>query len=360
MASKPLDLWTPRYPVERLHRHFRSLAATPQDRDCITRWAADFVDVNNTVVDEFQTKFSPAFWELYLHAMFKSLGFGVSRPADRPDFALNAPQGEIAAEAKVTEAGPGQIPEWTPKHEVTYDREQFYGQTSAKLAGALVSKMKSYRGYATEPHVEGRPFLLCLNPYDHPWFIAQGFGAITRVLYQYCNPTFEITESGAMRETGHRRVESFTTPKGAVVPFGFFLDPRNAEMSAVYFNPRATTSKLFADPQRVSHPGERVFAIWYMVSDGSMVKQDVHPSHYRETLADGGYLFLNSHAIHPIDPEPFFKQGVTVCRFDGERRELTSRTPEPFLKERVTCGVISDGFPQDLLIEGKTSHETLP
>jgi hypothetical protein len=148
MGAQQIDLWTAKYPVARLHRHFRSLSATPRDRDCVTRWARDFVDVNNTIVDEFQTKFSPAFWELYLHATFKSLGFGVSRPADRPDFLLNAPQGEIAAEAKVTEAGPGQVPEWTPKHAVAYDREHFYQQTSAKLSGALATKMKSYRAYA--------------------------------------------------------------------------------------------------------------------------------------------------------------------------------------------------------------------
>lgn len=93
MGTTPIDLWTPTYPVERLHRHFRSLAATPQDRDCITRCADDFVDVNNTLKDEFQTKLSSAFWELIVHVMLKSLGFGISLPADRPDFVLNAPQG---------------------------------------------------------------------------------------------------------------------------------------------------------------------------------------------------------------------------------------------------------------------------
>jgi hypothetical protein len=177
------------------------------------------------------------------------------------------------------------------------------------------------------------------------------------VLYQYCDPTFEITAAGTMVETGHRRIESFTTRNGTVVPFGYFLDPQNADISALFFNPRATIGKLFADPLRVSHEGERVFASWYLVSTGKIVGQDVHPSGYRETLADGGYLLLNAHAGHPIDPEPFFKQGVTVCTFDGSRRELTSRTPEPFLKERATCGVIPEDFPNDLLIKGRMGHE---
>jgi hypothetical protein len=349
-ATDSIDLWTPRYPIDRLHPHFRVLAATPR-RDCITRWANDFIDVNHNIVHEFQTKFSPAFWELYLNAMFKSLEFGVSRPADRPDFVLDAPQGLIAAEAKVTEAGPGQVAELVPKCDVPYDREQFYAQTSAKLQGAIDAKMKSYRAYANEQHVKDRPFLLCLNPYDHPWFVVQGFGAITRVLYQYCDPTCEIGEGGTMIETGHRRVESFATRGGATVAHGLFLDPRNADISAIFFNPRATVNKLMADALRESRPGERVCATWYMVSSRTCIPQNVHPSYYRETLADGGYLLLNPYATHSIHPEPFLKQGVAVCNFDPQRRVLHSRTPEPFLKERVTVGAAPDELAEDGLRE---------
>ena len=70
----------------------------------------------------------------------------------------------------------------------------------------------------------------------------QGFGALARVRYQYCDPTFAIDEHGKVIETGHRRVEAFTTKNGTLVPFGVFLDPANSEVSAVYFYPRATVS----------------------------------------------------------------------------------------------------------------------
>jgi hypothetical protein len=336
MPTRRIDLWTPKVPLERLHPHFVRLAATPASRDCLNRWADGFEDTDRKIVQEFQTTFEPAFWELYLFATFRSLGFSVRRPKAHPDYVLESPNGDIAVEAKVTLAGPDQIPEWTPKHEVPYDQEEFYRQSAEKLAGAIKSKADSYRTYCQEPHVRDRPFLLCLQPYDHPWFITQHARAIWRVLFQYDQPVGYISEAGNMIETGHRRIESVTKRSGAIVPLGYFLDATYADISAVFFNPRATVGKFFADPKRESHPKEHVFATWYMVSTGTFVKQDVHPSYYRETLADGGYLLLNPFARNQLDPEPFFRQGVTVCSFDSERREMTSRTPVPFLFERVT------------------------
>lgn len=336
MSARSIDLWKLQVPVEQLHSHFRLLAESAPNRESINRWADGFIDIDGDFVPKFQRTFSPQFWELYLHAMFKSLGFGVSRPAVHPDFVLQTPQGTIVTEAKVTEAGPGQIPESTPKHEVPYEANAFYAQTTAKLSGAVKGKIESYRKYASEPHVKGRPFLLSLGAYDHPWFVVQHARAIWRVLYQYDQPTGYLSDTGNMIEKGHTRVQEFTTPRGAVVPIGYFLDPTNADVSAVLFNPRATVSKLFADPLRKHRANDRVFASWYMVSTGTFIPQDLHPSHYRETLADGGYLLINPFATHPIDPGPFFRKGTTVCTFDPVDRKMTSRTPEPFLFERTT------------------------
>lgn len=314
--------------------------------------------MNGNAAHEFQTKFSPMFWEIYLFKMFQTLGFTVSRPKDRPDFVLDAPQGMIAAEAKIINPTPGKAPVHAPMHEVTWNREAFYEQTCVKLNGALRAKLRDYRTYSAEPAVKDRPFLLCVNPYDTPHFVVQGFEAMTRVLFQYGDPEVAPTETGRLVEVGHRRVKSATKENGTSLPLGLFLDPANTEVSAVYFNPRATTSKLFADPLRNGHEKERVFAHWYMVSTGTLHYNESHPSNYRETLADGGYLFLNTHAKHAIDPEPFFKQGVTVCTFNGDTRTLLSRTPTPFLKTRVALGVIPDDYPSDLLVKGKAVHTT--
>lgn len=354
--AKSIDLWTTKLPKERLHPHFRSLAASPVDRACLQRWIDGFADVNGNIAHGFQTTFSAAFWEIYLYKMFQSLGFAVERPKDRPDFVLDAPQGKIAAEAKIIDSSPGQSPVWAPIHEVPLDREAFYNQTSSKLVGALHRKLQHYRTYANEPAVVDRPLLLCVNPYDTPHFVMQGFGAMTRVLYQYCDPVFTRGASGSLVETGHRRVESFRTKSGTVVPFGFFLEPSHIEVSAVYFNPRATVSKLFADPQRNGHKNERVIAQWYMVATGTLHLQDVHPSNYRETLGDGGYLFLNAHARTAIDPEPFFKQGIAVCQFEESTRTLVTRTPTPFLKTRIAHGVLPDDYPSDLLVNNRPAH----
>ncbi len=337
MPTYSLDLWTPQVPTVDQHPHFRGLRNETATRGCLDRWTDGFVDIDNDFVPKFQRSFSPQFWELYLHAMFKSLGFKPTRPKAHPDFLLNAPQGVIVAEAKVTEAGPGQTPEWTNKSQVPFDADQYREMATSKLSGAVKGKINSYRKYSAEPHVKDRPFLLCLAPFDHPWFIVQHARSMWRVLYQYDQPMFHVSDSGNMIETGHKRVESFTTHSGSQVPLGYFLDPANADVSAVFFNPRATLSKIFSDPLREHHKEERVFASWYMVSTGMFARQDVHPSNYRETLADGGYLLQNPYATKPIEPEPFFNQGVTVFSFDPTARRMTARTPEPFLFERTTC-----------------------
>lgn len=199
MSVTPIDLWTTELPIERLQPHFRSLAANPVERRCLDRWAEGFRDANNNIVHEFQTKFSPALWKIYLYRLFLSLGFAVARPSDRPDFVVETPQGSVAVEAKVTEAGPGQAPVWTPIDEVPLDRERFYDVTCAKLSGAIASKLQHHRTYADEPAVRSRPFLLGVNPYDSSHFVMQGFGTLTRVLYQYRDPTFAIDRNGRMR-----------------------------------------------------------------------------------------------------------------------------------------------------------------
>lgn len=53
--------------------------------------------MNGNIAHEFHTKFSAAFWEIYLYRMFLSLGLTVTRPENWPDFVLGAPQGAIAA-----------------------------------------------------------------------------------------------------------------------------------------------------------------------------------------------------------------------------------------------------------------------
>lgn len=355
-TQKPLDLWTTTLPMDRLYPHFRALAAMPTDRECFQRWADGFADVNGNIVDVFQTQFSPAFWEIYLYKFFQRLGFQVERPPQRPDYVLATPQGTIVAEATtINPCGPSFVS--TPIHDTPFDREAFYDQTSARLMGSLQRKLDAYRLYAEEREVEGRPFLLCINPYDNPHFVVQGFGAITRVLYQYCDPRFVYGASGQMIEVAHRRVESFQTRNGANVSLGFFLDPRNVEVGGVFFNPRATLGKLFADPQRNGHEQERVFAEWYMVGTGTCQVQDVHPRNYRETLGDGGYLLLNPYARHEIDPEPFFQNGVAVCHFDVASRRLVTRTPTPFLKSRIPIGVIPAEYPPDLLVRGRPCYD---
>ncbi len=57
MPASPIELFTPRVADNQLNPNFRSLAARPDCRDCLSRWADGFEDVDNKIVTEPQTTF---------------------------------------------------------------------------------------------------------------------------------------------------------------------------------------------------------------------------------------------------------------------------------------------------------------
>ncbi len=193
-----------------------------------------------------------------------------------------------------------------------YNRDEFYKQTTLKLAGAVHGKAEAYRRYRDEPHVSGRPFLLCLSPFDNPWFIMQRARAMFRVLYQYDQPIGRISESGALIETDHLRITDVQKETGRIIPPGYFLDQANADISGIYFNPRATISKRLTDPKRPCHESDTVISVWHTKSTGQLTIESLQASQHRETLADGGYLFLNPFTQSPLDPEAYFNPGITI------------------------------------------------
>ena len=58
-------------------------------RSVIETWADGFVDRDNNFVNEFQTRFNPCFWELYIFACLKELGLAA-------DFAFSSPYFVVA------------------------------------------------------------------------------------------------------------------------------------------------------------------------------------------------------------------------------------------------------------------------
>jgi hypothetical protein len=109
-----MDLFTPVVPPERQHPNFRALVqkGLECERDVLRTWADGFVDRDGKFVTEFQTTFNSSFWELYLYAAFRELGFTLDFTHPAPDFSVTRHGLTFAAEAAIASNADGFAAEW--------------------------------------------------------------------------------------------------------------------------------------------------------------------------------------------------------------------------------------------------------
>src|SRR5262249_36312663 len=98
-----MDFFTPVVPVQSLHSNFRRLADkhSAADRAVLSQWAEGFKDRDGKFVREFQTTFNSGFWELYIFACCKELGFHVNLAFSSPDFVVDNFHNEYCIEAAI-------------------------------------------------------------------------------------------------------------------------------------------------------------------------------------------------------------------------------------------------------------------
>src|SRR5688500_15019348 len=175
-----LDLFSPRVPDNEQHPNFRMLADTklsaPEQR-AIGNWADGFIDRdgNDKFVKELQTTFNSAFWELYLHAAFRELGCTVDYSFHAPDYVLNSSFGHLLAEAVTAAHALGHAPEWERPIDLRaiqdLNREEVLALASIRLSNAVTAKADKYKkSYSSLAHVPDKPFLICVAPFEQPFF----------------------------------------------------------------------------------------------------------------------------------------------------------------------------------------------
>jgi hypothetical protein len=344
------DLFSRVVEVGRQHPNFASIADESlfgPEQKVIQQWAHSFVDRDNKFVHEFQTTFNPCFWELYLHAAFIELGYTADYSKATPDFLLQHPLGEIVAEA-VTAAHPdGHRPEWDHpdiRQAVDLDREQFLSLASTRLATAICSKEVKYREkYSKLTYVQGKPFVICLAPFEQPFFFLQNDNALRRVLYGIDRlVTEEDAESKSRFIMGETRVSKVVKPNGAFVPLGLFTRPGLEHVSAVVFSNTATWTKVRALAGAGDYP-VMLFGCRYNASDLKYrIEQALRPG-YTETLLDGMHVFLNPYATNPLPVGPFEGREIAIHRFDLETKTCDVDAPDGFLFQHSSMAFLDKG-----------------
>ena len=323
-----MDLFTPIVAPDSLHPNFRILADkhSSADRAVLAQWADGFEDRDGKFVREFQTTFNSGFWELYIFACCKELGFRVNLTFTSPDFVVDNFQNEFCIEAAIASNAIGERAEWERDLKAQPDPEEILNTAVIRLSNAIDTKHKKYlTDYQTMPQVKNRPFVLAIGPFEQPYFWAHNDHAIRQVLYAY-------DRVGPDGEHLFRR--SITKPSGASIDLGLFTSGRMSEISAILFSNTATMSKLHAlnrDMEALMY----FSALQFNAHGSQPILQNFSKKDYRESLLDGLYVFHNPHARYPL-PFPYFNReditqgtllsGSPVPRYKCKHRHLIQRS----------------------------------
>lgn len=338
-----IDLFTPVVPEEKQHPNFRMIT-TPglntHEIEVIKSWAEGFVDRDGKVVKEFQTTFNSTFWELYLHASFRDLGFTADYSYESPDFILSRNGHEIAAEATIASHPEGYTAEWErdiSKDAIEkLDAEEIVVLASVRLANALATKHKKYlESYSKLEHVQGLPFVLCIAPFEQPFFFEQSDNAIRRVLYSFDRYLYkDMPEEQKRVIFGEAMFDSLVKSNGTEIELGFFRDERMKEVSAVIFSNCATFGKVRALSKNIDAP---ILFIAKRYNDHGL--QPFHlvqeKKDYKETLLDGINLFLNPFAERPMPLDAFENKEISIHWLDLESDKYLVDSPHGFLFQRM-------------------------
>jgi hypothetical protein len=337
-----MDLFTPCVPPDKLHDLFKRIVCGLFDpeHDILNQWAEGFVDRDHKFVTEFQTTFDSSFWELYLFACFKELGFAVDFAHPSPDFSVTSATSTFVGEATIASNPEGAAPASDREAQAAtianLDEDAFLNLASTRLANAISTKHAKYRcDYSKMPHVRGKPFVICVAPFEQPFFYFQGDIAIRRVLYRHDKPLVAKQDSDAIPTiVGSPQVSKTFKPSGAPVSFGYFAEPAMPEVSAVIFSSLATWGKVRALSTNLAH--HTSFAVSRYAKESTAPHEAIiKKADYTESLLDGLHLFLNPFATIPLVTAPFENREIAIHTIEPDSGEYRLSMSDGFLYQRT-------------------------
>lgn len=337
-----MDLFTPIIDQSKFHPNFKNVIVEPEDyaRKVLSQWASGFIDRDGKFVREFQTSFNSSFWELYLFACLKELGYNVDFSFNRPDFVVHNNDSTFCIEASIANSAIASPNEWEADYHTdkikNIDKEEIVDVATVRLANTLTAKYNKYiNDYSSLSHVQGKPFIIAIAPFEQPFSYLQNEQAMRRVLYSFDKFIHEdLPDRNERIVLGCEYMEYIVKPNGAQVPLGFFVKPDMKEISAVIFSNTATFGKVRA---LSNDPGDLFFEAIRYNDKGLKPKHKILPKkEYKETLLDGLHIFHNPFAKYPINYKYFDRNDITHHDFDIEAGTPLVKTHDGALFQRVT------------------------
>lgn len=336
-----MDLFTPVVEDAKLHPNFKRILNTslPGELQVLNDWANGFVDRDGKFVKEFQTTFNSSYWELYLYACFKEFGFTADFSHPAPDFCLVREQHQLIAEAVIASHAAGYRPEWERGIDLEGGRDidvaKIVHLSSIRLSNAITSKHRKYVAeYGCMEHVEGKPFVVCVAPFEQPFYYIQNDHALRRVLYAYDQPLWFIRPgTGERVVTGESLLEQVDKDSGATIALGLFTNDHMKEISAVVFSNTAGWCKVRAQSSELG--AHIIFsALRYQAEELWPQLVTAWKKKYHESLIDGLHVCMNPFASIPFDAELFRRPDVAIHTYDPDSQTYAVDSQDGFLIQR--------------------------
>lgn len=360
----------PKLAEEKLHSKYKLLRdniTISGAKEILQEWSDGFIDRDNKIVEEFQTSYHSAFWELYIHAVLKEIGM-VNMSYDRPDFLVKTKTcPEIVVEATTANIKTGGAQECTREPYDIYkvlfepvflrsDFDEVVREAIIRHANAFDAKSKKYENeYKKLPHVgENHPFVIALGAFDQIDYGQESFYPIIALLYKrFYDP----------KDDSYYHKEFVLKDNSSPIELGLFCNDKFKHISAVMFSCVVTHGKLCAlaiSQQKTLLWPQQIFTIRHDF-DFPHFKLQLLSSQSQETLTEGLWVFHNPYAEHPI-PNDVFRQTDAIqvylepngLRFEGNSLPIIARCnsaiplPVEFVLPRMhkayNPGYISDIF----------------
>ncbi|QKD71280.1 hypothetical protein HG541_10870 [Proteus terrae subsp. cibarius] len=365
-----MDLFSTKIAKNKLNDSFKRIYKDPKFapvREVIQSWGSGLHQRSSEktkFVNEFQTTFNSAFWELYLNEMFIRLGYSIDYTKDSPDFNVTTPSGyNFNVEAMISDR-----PHKPPVGDI-FSESKFKHQSTLKLLGKIKDKHDLFTGikgkkfpYSTMEHVVGKPFVLALAPFDSDLSLTQNNTIINRVLFGIEEPTMRDLAKGQQR-----KILSIKKNEHSEIPLGIFTNDSYKEISAIVFSTTGTFGKAvvqsgigryirstryraldlnhFIASEGMKNKGthtkklgiEHYLKTYRTFYNNEVVGADVelcHSSDYTETHFDGLHVYYNPNAIVPLDKDIFFPPEITHNFYDMASDSPVQNHPDRALVSR--------------------------
>jgi hypothetical protein len=345
---------------EKLHDKFKLLLMPEfhEHRSIIQKWVDGLIDRDNKIVKEFQTTFHSSFWEFFLFALFKELGFELDQTHGRPDFIIKKPE-EIYIEAVISNIKANGVPEkergiedlismFIPPYEQT-DYYSILDEAIIRQANAIHSKKNKFvQNYVKCDWInKKKPYVVALSSYDQINYGREYIYPMMALLYgmYYCpeKEEYEIRDSIKKVETG------------ADIPIGIFNNLDYADISAVLYSSTVTIGKISS--LNISNGGYSPNDVYSLYRDYDDIKVpyklNIVSPQSPECLSDGIFIFHNPNAKNNLSLDYF--AGLNITQYYGIEDGIACLTNSPTLVVRTDFSrFLSDGF--DLLIKEYVRH----